>query len=126
MYKGEFGDAKCMIRVERGRSYFSKEQLNVVSSMERSYYICTRDITAKESENIIRRHWEIENCCNNVLDGAFQEDKSRIRISPEIMATLRAMGLNVLRMNGVKNIRQSRIEMAWNRYKLSRLKYLWN
>lgn len=126
MYEGEFKDAKCVIRVERDRSCFSREQLDVVSSRERSYYICTRDIAAKESENIIHRHWEIENCCNNVLDCAFQEDKSRIRISPEIMATLIAMGLNVLRMNGCKNIRQSRMEMAWNRRKLSRLKHPWN
>lgn len=125
-YDGDFRGIKSVIRVDRKRSYFSKEQLRDMHSSERSYYICTKDITAKESANIIRRHWEIENCCNNVLDTSFQEDRSRIRISPEIMATLRAMGLNVLRMNNCNNVRQTRMEMAWNRYKLSGLKYLWN
>jgi hypothetical protein len=41
---------------------------------------------------------------------SLEEDKSRIRKHPEIMAILRSMALNILRVNGIKNIKTALYE----------------
>ena len=34
------------------------------------------------------------------------EDKSRIRVNPQNMARLKSIALNIMRMNGVENVKQ--------------------
>lgn len=60
----------------------------------------------------IRGHWEVENPNHHVRDGALQEDASRIRKNPGIMARLRSFGLNILRLNGIKNVAAALFENA--------------
>ncbi len=62
--------------------------------------------------NAIRGHWETENPNHHVRDKALQEDASRIRKNPGIMARLKSFGLNILRLNDVRNITLARFENA--------------
>ena len=59
---------------------------------------------------VIRRHWAIENSSHYVRDVTCQEDKSRIRANPGIMARARSIALNILRANHVTNVAQA----FWN------------
>ena len=49
--------------------------------------------------NIVRAHWQIENCLHWTLDMTFAEDYSRIRTeaSPENLAIIRHITLNMIR-----------------------------
>jgi hypothetical protein len=49
-------------------------------------------------------HWGIENSNHCVRDVSLREDFSRIRKNPEIMATLRSFGLNLMHVNREMNI----------------------
>jgi predicted transposase YbfD/YdcC len=59
---------------------------------------------------IIRGHWGIENRNHYVRDVAFDEDRSRIRDNPGIMARARSFALNILRKNRITNVAQA----LWN------------
>ena len=58
----------------------------------------------------IRAHWGIENRNHYVRDVSCDEDKSRIRDNPGIMARARSFALNILRNNGVTNVASA----LWN------------
>jgi predicted transposase YbfD/YdcC len=58
----------------------------------------------------IRGHWGIENRNHYVRDVAFDEDRSRIRNNPGIMARARSFALNIMRKNGITNVNQA----LWN------------
>ena len=45
-------------------------------------------------------------------DVALREAASRIRKNPDIMARLRSFGLNILRLNGTKNVAAALFENA--------------
>ena len=53
-----------------------------------------------------RQHWGIENRLHWVRDVVFGEDSSRVRTghAPRVMASLRNIALNILRLRGVPNI----------------------
>jgi hypothetical protein len=61
---------------------------------------------------VIRGHWDVENPNHYVRDVALQEDASRIRRNPGLMAWLRSFGLNVLPLNGIKNTAAALCENA--------------
>jgi predicted transposase YbfD/YdcC len=58
----------------------------------------------------IRGHWGIENRNQYVRDVTFDEDRSRIRNNPGIMARARSFALNIMRKNGIANVAQA----LWN------------
>lgn len=58
----------------------------------------------------IRAHWGIENRNHYVRDVSCDEDKSRIRDNPGIMARARSFALNIMRKNGIANVAQA----LWN------------
>lgn len=58
----------------------------------------------------IRGHWGIENRNYYVRDVSCDEDKSRIRDNPGIMARARSFALNIMRKNGIANVAQA----LWN------------
>ena len=58
----------------------------------------------------IRGHWGIENRNQYVRDVSLDEDKSRIRDNPGIMARARIFALNIMRKNGVTNVAKA----LWN------------
>ena len=74
---------------------------------ETSHYACQIKLQAPEISNIIRGHWGTENRNHYVRDVTLLEDDSRIRIKPGHFSRLRSMALNILRANGVTNVRQT-------------------
>ena len=78
---------------------------------EVAYYISSAaGLRAGAWADIIRGHWGIENRNHYVRDVSCDEDRSRIRDNPGIMARARSFALNVLRHNGITNIAQA----LWN------------
>ena len=56
----------------------------------------------------IRGHWQIENASHYVRDVAFEEDASRIRKNPDIVARLRSFAYNLIRASGANTIQHAR------------------
>ena len=54
----------------------------------------------------IRNHWSIENKAHYVRDVTFREDSSQVRAGsrPRIMATLRNLGMGLIRQAGLNEI----------------------
>lgn len=71
------------------------------TSTECRYYL-TSLIDLAHFGQAVRQHWAIENCQHWVLDVQFNEDTNRARkdYSPENLALVRRMALNVIRHNG--------------------------
>ena len=78
-----------------------------LSTEECSYYASQIMLPASELSDFIRGHWGIENKNHYVRDVTLMEDDSRIRIKPGHFSRLRSMALNILRANGVTNVRQA-------------------
>ena len=78
---------------------------------EVAYYVSSANgLSAKSWAEAIRGHWGIENRNHYVRDVSCDEDKSRIRDNPGIMARTRSFALNIIRHNGIKNVAQA----LWN------------
>ena len=85
-----------------------------LSTEETSYYASQIMLPAPEFSELIRGHWGIENRNHYVRDVTLLEDDSRIRVKPGHFSRLRSMALNILRANGVTNIRQAIYANALN------------
>jgi predicted transposase YbfD/YdcC len=78
---------------------------------EVAYYVSSAaGLPATEWAAAIRGHWAIENRNHYVRDVSCDEDRSRIRDNPGIVARARSFALNTLRANGVTNVAQA----LWN------------
>jgi predicted transposase YbfD/YdcC len=95
---------KVVVKVERYRQVFDTKTKTWKNSDETSFYISTIALSAQEFCQAIRNHWGIENRNHNVRDVTMGEDKSRIRVNPNIFAKLRSFSLNILRKNDVENV----------------------
>ncbi len=101
-----------LIRVQRTRECFDTKKKKWINTNQTGFYIVTNPLNAEIIEKAIRNHWGIENQDHYVRDVTMGEDKSRIRINPDIFATLRSFALNIMRSNQVKNIQQERFKNA--------------
>jgi len=107
-YEG-WADLKAIVRVHRERRLPEKVQ------QETAYYITSLDTDAQNILNATRSHWSIENSLHWVMDVTFREDESRIRTgnSPQNMAVLRHMALNILKKDKSKgSLKQKRYKAA--------------
>jgi predicted transposase YbfD/YdcC len=95
---------KVVVKVERYPQLFDTKTKTWKNSDETSFYISTIALSAQEFCQAIRNHWGIENRNHNVRDVTMGEDKSRIRVNPNIFAKLRSFSLNILRKNDVENV----------------------
>jgi predicted transposase YbfD/YdcC len=70
-------------------------------SSETRYYLSSLPPDAARLGQVIRAHWQVENCLHWVLDVQFREDASRVRVGHEArnVATLRHLALNLLRQD---------------------------
>lgn len=89
------------------------------------FYISSLERTAEYFNKAIRAHWGIENSLHYVLDVAFSEDQSRIRMgnADQNMAIIRKITLNLLKNDtSVKlGIRNKRFKAGWDREYLLRI-----
>jgi predicted transposase YbfD/YdcC len=75
---------------------------------EVAYYVSSAaGLRASTWADIIRGHWGIENRHHYVRDVSCDEDRSRIRDNPGIIARARSFALNIIRHNGVTNVSQA-------------------
>jgi len=114
----KWAEIKIIIEIERKKQIFDTKKRIWENKGETAYYISTREITAKEANLYVRNHWGIENKNHHVKDVTMNEDKSRIRIKPQNMAVFKSFTLNIMRFNGIKNIKD---ELYRNSLKLSNL-----
>src|SRR3984893_3810165 len=73
----------------------------------------------------VRSHWGVENCVHWVLDLAFREDDSRVRLghADEKLAVLRHISLNLLRQEHSSRvgIHTKRLKAGWDNTYLQRV-----
>ena len=81
-------------------------------SLETSFYLSSRAVTAQIAADAIRKHWGIENTSHYTRDVTFREDASRIRINPGIIARMRSFAYNILRSNKSDTTPQDRFAAA--------------
>ena len=78
---------------------------------EVAYYVSSATgLPAAAWAATIRGHWGIENRNHYVRDVSCDEDRSRIRNNPGIMARARSFALNIMRKNAIANVAQA----LWN------------
>ncbi len=75
-------------------------------TQETRYYLLSARLSAAQFQRAVRGHWGIENQVHWVLDMAFQEDQSRVRVGhgAENLTLLRRLCLNVLRADATTKI----------------------
>lgn len=96
----------------------SERTIDGETSIERRYYICSCEASAKEIHHAARNHWGVENSLHWVLDMAFREDECRVRKGhgAENLARLRHIAMNLLKQDkttkvGIKN---KRLKAGWD------------
>lgn len=111
--KDEWKNLKSVIMVEAVREVIGKEK-----TIERRYFISSLEANAEPALRCVRGHWAIENQLHWCLDIGFREDECRVREekSAENLATLRHIGLNLLKQeNSCKlGIKSKRKKAGWD------------
>ena len=81
------------------------------------YYITSKDLDAAQLASAVRSHWAIENSLHWVLDVAFKEDLSRLRVGHGAtnMAIVRHFALNLVRqIKDKRSIKTRRKRAGWD------------
>lgn len=96
----------------------SRRQMGEKIENKTRYFISSLSANAKSILKAKRDHWKIENQVHWILDIAFQEDHSRVRIdhAAENLSVLRHMALNLLKNEKTAKggIRAKRLQAAWD------------
>jgi predicted transposase YbfD/YdcC len=101
----------CVGMVERERTTDGR------TSRETRYYLSSLDGSVATFAASVRRHWGIENGQHWVLDLAFREDDSRVRMghAAENLAIIRRIALNLIRLDRATkgSVHTKRLRAAW-------------
>ena len=110
--RGEWADIKSMIQVISRRICQGKE------SIEKRYYISSKEWSPEEAGRAIRCHWSIENHLHWSMDVVFCEDLSLANTghAAENLAMFRRMGQALIKqeVGGTIGIAKKRREAAWD------------
>jgi predicted transposase YbfD/YdcC len=94
------------------------------TSTETACYLLSTPLSAERFGQVVRQHWSIENSLHWVLDVTMNEDRARPRKdhSPENLALLRKLSLNVARLEPSKgSMKGKRKRAGWNNDYLTKL-----
>jgi predicted transposase YbfD/YdcC len=82
------------------------------------YYLLSTALDAAACNGAVRTHWGIENQAHWILDMAFADDASRVRVGhgAENFAILRRLALNVIRQDHSKQggVKARRLQAGWD------------
>ena len=109
---------KILIFVRRITSKKNTKTKKFETTIDESYYLSTKKLTAEEYQKIIRWHWWIENQNHYIKDVSMWEDVSRIRKNPNIFVVLRSFWLNIMKVFWSKNISIEMFENSLNFQKM--------
>jgi len=94
-------------------------------SIEHKFYISSFNCKAERFSQVVRNHWGIENSVHWILDMAFREDESRIRIgnAAENLSILRHLALNLITQEKSTTLgtQVKRMKAAWDNNYLLKL-----
>jgi predicted transposase YbfD/YdcC len=111
--KEQWCDMNSLVMVESIRIVGDKD------STERRYYISSLAPDSKRAAETIRSHWGIENKSHWILDVAFHEDNSRVRVgnAPENLALVRKLTNNLLQQETTlkRGTKTKRLRAGWDR-----------
>ena len=111
--KNDWKNLKSIVMVEAIREVIGKEK-----TVERRYFISSLEANAKELLRCVRGHWAIENELHWCLDVGFREDNCKVReaVSAENLATLRHIGINLLKQekSSKRGIEGKRKKAGWD------------
>lgn len=110
----DWQELKTIVKISTKRTEIIKNQ----TSTEIRYYISSHNQTASQLNAIFRGHWGIENNLHWLLDVAYNEDDSRIRMGngAENFSTIRKIALNLLKLDKTskKSQKVKRKTASWN------------
>lgn len=108
----EWKNLNSLVMVEAER------QADQKTTCECRYYISSLDCSAERTLDATRKHWGIENSVHWILDIAFREDESRVRIghAAENFAIIRHLVLNLLKQENTAKVgtKCKRLKAAWD------------
>ncbi|WP_187300048.1 ISAs1 family transposase [Endozoicomonas montiporae] len=89
------------------------------------FYICSKEMTAKDMLSATRMHWEVENNLHWMLDIAFSEDACQTKNdnAAENLSTLRRIALNILKSDTTskRSIKGKRKKAGWSNGYMAKL-----